>query len=1332
MLRSIAVDGTELGFLSVRETARRLDVHENTVRNWARDGILPTARVPGSRFHRFDARDVERLRQQRGATVSSVEKERRTIGPELVDGSQLSQWATTRDAHHRFPELVRRLLASTPGVTNISVRAGDGVSAPGWDGRAESGGSAYLPSGSLCLEFGVGGKPKTKADEDYEKRRADPGKGAVAAESRFIFITPRRWSGAAAWANDRRSEGAFADVQVLDADDLEGWLQETPAVHQWISEQLGRRPRDAETLERWWTRFRAQTDPTLPAALFLAGRDSEREQLADFLGGPPGVITVQARWRDEAIAFVCATIEATNREASNPVQPPLVVSSAEVWDRVVPRPGRMTLLPLLENPDIAAAQERGHHIVLPIGADQVARGTKIELFPPHRQGAAEALEAAGIDSDCTHQLAALARRSMPSLVRKLARDPRLARPPWSQPPAGAIFAPLVLVGAWTSRDGDTDIATRIANEQWSVIERTLLHWRTTGDPPFVRPSNQWHVASPEEAFMVLRDALTPNDLERWNQIAAEVLLETDPRLELSPEDRPMAGVMGVAREHSSVLRRGLAAGIALMSSVGTERLTDGATGADHARRVVCEILGGANADSSGQTWRSLADELPLLAEAAPEAFLDAVHDDLDRDEPLLVTMFQDGDQSFWLYSSSPHTGLLRALETLCWSPELLLEASRALARLEAVDPGGRLSNRPLESLQKVFVAWIRHTSAPLDLKVRALDQICRHLPDVGWRLVLALWPSHHATAFPPSAPRFHDWKPESRGVPITEWVEYIGHLVRLSIELAGRDPERWGEMTTRLGPLPPAERDRLLDALDAFADPDSLAAEERLALWERLHKEVSRHQAFFSAERSMDDGPLSRMQALADRLEPTANVERFGYLFDWHPDLPDIDLNDHDAYDKKLLELRTQAVNDTLESAAVEGLRDLAERSPAPSELGWVVGAVAAEELTPELLTWLDSERRSVREVAATWALRRLQEGGVPWLCETLARPEMTVAERRRILALNAPPTREVWDAIRIDPKLSDAYWADVGPWRVRPEDVERGARELLAHDRAWVAVDLLASEAHRKEGAPRSLTRALVEDVLSAARAADPGDARHPSIGYEIALLLDYLEAEGCAPETLAGYEFLYFHLLDDHRKPRALFAKLSSDSSLFVDLVSRVYRGRNEPRRQLADREEALAHHAWWVLNHWRDLPGRRENGTVDGQHLAQWVRDARLAFAESDRADIGDEQIGQVLAASPPGADGIWPAEPVRDIIETIGSTSIETGIYTGVVNDRGVTSRGLFDGGQQERNLAVRYRDLGKQTTGAWPRTSRILRGLAESFERDAQREDAEAEVASDTG
>lgn len=73
----------------------------------------------------------------------------------------------------------------------------------------------------------------------------------------------------------------------------------------------------------------------------------------------------------------------------------------------------------------------------------------------------------------------------------------------------------------------------------------------------------------------------------------------------------------------------------------------------------------------------------------------------------------------------------------------------------------------------------------------------------------------------------------------------------------------------------------------------------------------------------------------------------------------------------------------------------------------------------------------------------------------------------------------------------------------------------------------------------------------------------------------------------------------------------------------------------------------------------------------------------------------------------------------------------GVHVGVVNDRGITTRGLYDGGDQERNIAGRYKRWAQQAAGEWPRTSRILRRLGEEYEREAGRRDAEAQISADT-
>ena len=48
----------------MRDAAKRLGVHENTVRNLEKQGQLKAVRLPGSGFRRFRKQDIERMRKE--------------------------------------------------------------------------------------------------------------------------------------------------------------------------------------------------------------------------------------------------------------------------------------------------------------------------------------------------------------------------------------------------------------------------------------------------------------------------------------------------------------------------------------------------------------------------------------------------------------------------------------------------------------------------------------------------------------------------------------------------------------------------------------------------------------------------------------------------------------------------------------------------------------------------------------------------------------------------------------------------------------------------------------------------------------------------------------------------------------------------------------------------------------------------------------------------------------------------------------------------------------------------------------------------------------------
>ncbi|MGW4402956.1 hypothetical protein ACWEJ6_02950 [Nonomuraea sp. NPDC004702] len=1174
----------------------------------------------------------------------------------------------------------------------------------GWDGLAESAGTAFLPAGKLCFEFGVGKDPKGKADDDYQKRLDEADTDEKLGEFVFVFCTPRRWAAADEWAQARRDEGLFSNVHVLDADALEGWMQATPSVHVWISERLGRRPRDAESLDRWWDRFRSRTSPNLSSAFLLAGREGEMTRLERTLISEPAVIAVKAPWRDEAVAFLAAVIECRMPDAPIAV----VVSSADVWDRVIAETGRAILVPAFDGADVVGAQAHGHHVVVPAGRDHIVNhAVTIDLPPVGRHQATTALQESGVAADRAYFLSALARRSMPSLVREMAQDPAFATPAWARTPVdNAILASLALVGSWLAPSEDVSVVERMTGRSWDEVEVVLLHWQNTEDPPFIKSGTQWHAASAFQVFQVLQPLISLSVLERWRQIVIDVLL----------------GGSG-----SGVMRRGIASGLALMGAEGDRHMPDGNTCADHATRTATLLLRAATEDETSNTWGLLSDILPLIAEGAPDAFLAAVHDDLDRNRTL-GGLFQDSDGVF---ATSPHTGMLWALETVCWHVEHLIDGAFALARLDAIDPGGRTANRPLESLASILAGWIRHTAAPAEIKLQAVSLICRRRPDVGWRTVMALLPNPHRILTPPESPVFRDWKPEDQTVTLAELISYVSALMTHALANVSTDAGRWIELLGHLRSLPSGEQSRLLDALSRTADHHGMPISEQARLWEKLRAMVANRERFGEAEQAQDR-VLTRLRGLVIRLEPSGAPQRLGYLFDWQPDLPGLDVTaDYEQYIHGLATARRDALIDVLAESSLDGIQQLARMAAVPNQLGLTLGEVASEELTSPLLEWLDSPEPPLRDVAAGWAQRKLLENGAVWLHDVLLRPEMASHTRRLCLVLNALPHRDMWDAIaNVDPALYTAYWESVSVVVVRGDDLERAMEELVKHGRPWTALEVLQLGIHRTENHP-FITAAMVRNALDSAMVGDTSYARSPRQEYGVGRLIDYLAAQDADLKTIARYEFAFARVTGDRRENKALYSVLGGDPDLFAEVVSYAYKEKNGDRRQLDENQIATGVLAHYVLRSWSRVPGAQENGAIDGEHLCDWVTRARLRLAGIDREDIGDEIIGQILSVSSEDADGSWPAEEVREVIESIGSSGIDFGLYLGILNGRGATLRGVFEGGRQERDLADNYRDLARRIASGWPRTARVLRGVADTYERRARMEDLEAQTSADT-
>jgi hypothetical protein len=181
-----------------------------------------------------------------------------------------------------------------------------------------------------------------------------------------------------------------------------------------------------------------------------------------------------------------------------------------------------------------------------------------------------------------------------------------------------------------------------------------------------------------------------------------------------------------------------------------------------------------------------------------------------------------------------------------------------------------------------------------------------------------------------------------------------------------------------------------------------------------------------------------------------------------------------------------------------------------------------------------------------------------------------------------------------------------------------------------------------------------------------------------------------------------------------------------MFIQLICDAFTPASGLNEAVTDERRARAGLAFRLLRAMKTVPGISPE-SIDEKQLKWWVSEVRRLAKEADRAFIADQQIGQVLAFAPADTeDGAWPAKEVRDLIEELADEEVERGIAISRFNQRGAHSRGLFDGGAQERALANQYRDWAGASV-RWSRTSRLLKGIAEDWERHARMMDTETRL-----
>jgi transcriptional regulator with XRE-family HTH domain len=1297
------------------------------------------------------------VRARRGGTAGAMpaRRDRRATSPTLFcDATDLEDWAKRRGAQALLPKVVHRLVTATGrrGTTS-SFRTDEGIQLHGWDGIVKADEvTAFVPKGLSGWEMGTGAAPKRKAEKDLVNRARDP-TPLVAGQSTVVFVTPRRWDYKEKWAREQSNAGPWREVRVIDADDLAHWLEQAPAVHTWLSVQIGKAPAHAIDLESYWENWSGATQPPLTCRFLLSGRDAEaaelRERLAD--SGGRG-IAVRAESRSEAIAAIyCAITELPKDQAESVLARTVVVDQQSALRHLIGGPPPLVLIPRFDAEDLVSAAIRaGHTVVVPLGCADPETDDVLHFRPVFRRKAAEVLKELGFEHGRAYDLARLARRSLSAFRRSIASSPGLRQPEWSRPAMGREVVPALLAGAWSdASDRDQEVLAALAGRPYEEVRDRLFEWSTGADPAVRRRGDSWYLVSSQDAWRLLARYLTHDDLERFKQMVLQVLETVDPAFRLPTGQRWMAGALGYVSEYSGLLARGLVKTIAIMGVHGAAVPTSRSSAQDVAEGIVQQLLEAANRD--WRLWASLSTDLRLLAEAAPDAFLDGLEAGLAGPQPTLIHLFNDGQEIS--FGSCPHVGLLTALESLAWSKDHLARVVSVLAELDEIDPGserrtpghqpGRVINRPLRSLTAIFRSWLPETSAMLDERLDVLDRLRRSHSEVAWCVMLSMLPEMPHLVTGGARPKVREWAVDARQrVSRNDQARTAEEVVSRLQADAGTDGRRWTELLDRIQLLPPKGYEMVVGGL-AKLDPHSLDQENRTTIWEALLKVAGLHRAFRSAVWAIPENYLSRLDPIRDRFAPSDIVVLHAWLFGGHvhpPDSDDVDETTWDAQQKKLSAERTKAVDEIVEFEGLKGLERLAGSANDPLAAGRAAGrsSTAARCGDDILRQHLASSDASLAEFARGFAIA-LGTSGDDWVVRTLERTDLalTPTQQAELLVL-LPGVPETWQlVVDAGPDTSEAYWRRVRIYSDSDGYLPEAASALLKVGRTSCVLELAFRMHHSKAEIPPRLTAQILEAAVNDLAKPDLSvDVRE---GLEVQLyncagrLLDSLAEADFDDMRVAALEWQLLPMLDRVRdRPEALHRLLSKQPEFFVKVLSLVYPAEDQQSREGTSFDEQRARLGYRLLQSWRRVPGQQDSGRVDGAELREWITGVKSALSDAGLLAVGLEAVGNVLSAGPEDRDGTWPCRPIRDVIEKTASDELENGFRVGVYDSRGAVTKDPADGGAQERLLAARYEGFAAAVRTRWWRTARALRRIARRYRDYARREDRRSEMFEDLG
>lgn len=305
-------------------------------------------------------------------------------------------------------------------------------------------------------------------------------------------------------------------------------------------------------------------------------------------------------------------------------------------------------------------------------------------------------------------------------------------------------------------------------------------------------------------------------------------------------------------------------------------------------------------------------------------------------------------------------------------------------------------------------------------------------------------------------------------------------------------------------------------------------------------------------------------------------------------------------------------------------------------------------------------------------------------------------------------------------------YWKTVSVWGYSDDTLEIMAEQLLKVGRYGDVLSLLRHVNYGGKEIPVAPAFQALQGWLNNIKTPEFEKYRH-----DAEEILEYLDKNpDVKDEQIVCLELLLseiFHLNSDCRLYHSIYTKPKS----LLELISFAYRGDEDPDDKTYSESEINIGllSLRFIKGHIKSCPGLK-NGTLDEDALMKYADDF-LSLAKREKyCHAAKTMLGQLLGNIPDRED--YPQDVLCKLLTKYSGHGRDKSILISFrcqfINNRGMTTRMPYDGGQIERTRSEKYKKYADKIRYTYPDVASIFDSLSRDYEFDAHRMDNQAELA----